>query len=153
MAKRILVPVERTKEMEFALRVVRMIARESGGRVRLLAVLPIPEPLRDWRGCVILTTDQRIERLATSTTDELVRMAALDLDGVPVETSVIFGERAVEIGVEAECFDADLVVMPTTLRQSPRAWMTRIARRLFAGRSATAIDVLRVGTLRPAPMV
>src|SRR5258705_11009817 len=50
MAKRILVPVERTKEMEFALRVVRMIARESGGRVRLLAVLPIPEPLRDWRG-------------------------------------------------------------------------------------------------------
>jgi len=28
MAKRILVPVERTKEMEFALRVVRMIARE-----------------------------------------------------------------------------------------------------------------------------
>ena len=35
-------------------------------------------------------------------------MAALDLDGVPVETSVIFGDRAVEIGVEAECFDADL---------------------------------------------
>jgi len=99
MAKRILVPVERTKEMEFALRVVQMIARESGGRVRLLAVLPIPEPLRDWRGCVILTTDQRIERLATSTADELARMAALDLDGAPVETSVIFGDRAVEIGV------------------------------------------------------
>jgi len=99
MAKRILVPVERTKEMEFALRVVQMIARESGGRVRLVAVLPIPEPLRDCRGCVILTTDQRIERLATSTADELARMAALDLDGVPVETSVIFGDRAVEIGV------------------------------------------------------
>jgi len=31
--------------------------------------------------------------------------------------------------------------------------MSRIARRLFAGRSATEIDVLRVGTLRPAPMV
>jgi len=33
-------------------------------------------------------------------------------DGVPVETSVVFGDRAVEIGIEAECFDADLVVMP-----------------------------------------
>jgi len=31
MAKRTLLPIERTKEMEFALRVVRMIARESGG--------------------------------------------------------------------------------------------------------------------------
>src|SRR5438309_1642858 len=31
MAKRILLPVERTTEMEFALRVTRMIALESGG--------------------------------------------------------------------------------------------------------------------------
>jgi len=49
MAKRILVPVERTNEMEFALRVVRMIARESAGVVRLLTVIPIPTPPRDWR--------------------------------------------------------------------------------------------------------
>ena len=103
MAKRILLPVERTKEMEFALRVTRMIALESGGVVRLLAVMPIPEPVCNRRGYVVLTTDQQIDRLAVATLDELRRMAAVDLDGVPVETSVIFGDRAVEIGVEAEC--------------------------------------------------
>jgi len=91
MAKRILVPVERTKEMQFALRVVRLIALESGGVVRLLAVIPIPEPVCDRRGYVVLTTDQQIDRLSLATLDELRRMAAVDLDGVPVETSVIFG--------------------------------------------------------------
>ena len=73
---------------------------------------------------IILTTDQRIERLAISTADELRRIAAINLDGVPVETSVIFGDRAVEIGVEAECFNADLVVMPLR-RRGPVAWITR----------------------------
>jgi len=59
MAKRILVPVERTKAMEFTLRVVRMLASESGGGVRLLAVVPIPEPLGDRRDSVIVSTDLR----------------------------------------------------------------------------------------------
>ena len=152
MAKRILVPVERTKEMEFALRVVRMIARESGGVVRLLAVVPIPAPLRDRRDCVILTTDQQMERLARSAADELRRMAAVSLEGVPVETSVVFGERAVEIGVEAECFNADLVVMPPAHRRSAAAWISDLPRRMLAGRSASEVDVLRVWALRPEPL-
>ena len=42
MAKRILVPVERATDMAFTLRVVRMLASESGGIVRLLAVIPVP---------------------------------------------------------------------------------------------------------------
>jgi nucleotide-binding universal stress UspA family protein len=153
MAKRILVQVERTKEMEFALRVVRMIARESGGVVRLLAVVPIPEPLRDRRDHVILTSDQQLERLASSTADELRRMAAIDLDGVPVETSVIFGDRAVEVGVEAKCFNADLVVMPPSRRRGPLAWISEIANRLSAGRPAIEIDVLRVWALPVEPTV
>ena len=152
MAKRILVPVERTKEMEFALRVVRMLARESGGVVRLLAVVPIPAPLRDWRDCVVVTADQRMERLASSAADELRRLAAIYLDGVPVETSVVFGDRAVEIGVEAECFDADLVVMPPR-RRGAAARMTELARRLVAGQPASELAVPRVWTLRPEPMV
>ena len=90
-AKRILLPVERTTEMEFALRVTRMIALESGGVVRLLAVIPIPEPVYNRRGYVVLPIDQQIDRRALATLDELRRMAAVDLDGVPVETSVIFG--------------------------------------------------------------
>jgi nucleotide-binding universal stress UspA family protein len=152
MAKRILVPVEPTQETEFALRVARMIARESGGVVRLLAVVPIPEPLRDRCDRLILTTDQRMERIAATTADELVRMAAVSLDGVVVETSVVFGERAVEVGVEAECFHADLVMMPPS-RRGLAAWMASIARGLLAGRPASAVDVLRVWALRPEPMI
>ncbi len=148
MAKRILVPVERTKAMEFTLRVVRMLACESGGVVRLLAVVPIPEPLCNRHDSIILTTDQQMERQATSTADELRRLAATHLDGVPAETSVIFGDLAVEIGVEAECFGADLVVMPLSRRRSPRAWIIGLVRRLLAGRPATEIDVLRVSALR-----
>jgi nucleotide-binding universal stress UspA family protein len=151
MAKRILVPIERTKETALALRVARMIARESGGIVRLLAVAPIPAPLRDRCDRVILTTDQLMERIAATTADELSRMAAVGLDGVVVETSVVFGKRSVEIGVEAECFHADLVVIPP----SPRglaAWTASIARRLLA-RPSSGIDVLRVWALRPEPMV
>jgi nucleotide-binding universal stress UspA family protein len=155
MAKRILVPVERTKEkeMEFALRVVRMLARESGGVVRLLAVIPIPEPVCDNRDYVVVTTDQQIERMASASADELRRIAAVDLDGVPVETSVIFGERAVEIALEAECFNADLVVMPFSRRPGLTASIRQIARRLFAGRPATELDVLHVSALRAEPML
>ena len=152
MAKRILVPVERTNEMEFALRVVRMIARESAGVVRLLTVIPIPTPLRDWRGCVVATTDQRMERLASSAADELRRLAAVHLDGIPVETSVVFGDCAVEIGVEAECFGADLVVMPPR-RRGPAARLTELARRLFAGQPVSELAVPRIWALRPEPMI
>ena len=148
MAKRILVPVERTKAMEFTLRVARMLAGESGGIVRLLDVVPIPEPLRDARDSILLTTDQRMERLAISTAEELRRLAALHLDGVPVETSVVFGERADEIALEAECFHADLVVLPPPSRRSPTAWITRLARRLVASGSAAEVDVLSVSALR-----
>jgi nucleotide-binding universal stress UspA family protein len=152
MAKRILVPIERSSAMEFTLRVVRMVACESGGIVRLLAVVPIPKPLRDARGAILLTTDQRMERMTMAMTEELNRLAATHLDGVPVETSVIFGDRTDEIGLEAECFHADLVVLPLERRRSPAAWFTDRARRLLAGRPANEIDVLRVSALRAQPI-
>lgn len=151
MAKRILVPIERTSDMQFTLRVARMIARESGGVVRLLAVITIPKPIYDARDWLVVTTDQQIERLAAATADELTRIAALDLEGVAVETSVVFGDRVVEIGLEAECFEADLVVMPFARPPGPVARMRRMARRLLAGRRAPQFDVLSVSALRAEP--
>ena len=79
-------------------------------------------------------------------------LATTHLDGVPVETSVIFGDRAVEIGLEAECFDADLVVMPLTPRRSPVGWVTGLTRRLLAARPHAEIDVLHVSALRAQPI-
>jgi len=69
-----------------------------------------------------------------------------------VETSVVFGDRAVEIGVEAECFGADLVVMPPR-RRGPAARLMELARRLFAGQPVSELAVPRVWALRPEPMV
>jgi nucleotide-binding universal stress UspA family protein len=151
MAKRILVPIERAKDMEFALRMAGMIVRESGGVVRLLAVIPIPKPIYDSRHWLVVSTDQQMERLATAAAERLKRIAALDLDDVPVETSVVFGDRAVEIGLEAECFEADLVVMPWAPRPGPAARMRLMARRLLAGRRAPQFDVLSVSALRAEP--
>lgn len=76
----------------------------------------------------------------------------IHLDGVPVETSVVFGDRAVEIGVEAECFGADLVVMPPG-RRGPAARMDELVRRLVAGQPPSGLAVPRVWALRPEPMV
>ena len=76
----------------------------------------------------------------------------IHLDGVPVETSVVFGDRAVEIGVEAECFDGDLVVMPPG-RRGPAARVAELGRRLVAGRPPSELAAPRVWALWPEPMV
>src|SRR2546427_12775114 len=93
-AKRILLPVERTTEMEFALRVTRMIALESGGVVRLLAVIPIPEPVYNRRGYVVLPIDQQIDRRARAAPGELPRVAAGGPAGGAGGAAVVLGERA-----------------------------------------------------------
>jgi len=43
-------------------------------------------------------------------------------------------------------------VMPPARRPNPAAWIPELARRLFAGRPASEIDVLRVWALRPEPL-
>src|SRR2546426_7781996 len=93
-AKRILLPVERTTEMEFALRVTRMIALESGGVVRLLAVIPIPEPVYNRRGYVVLPIDQQIDRRARPPPAEARLVAAVGLHGAAGATTRIVYERA-----------------------------------------------------------
>ena len=130
MAKRILVPVERTREMEFALRVVRMIARESGGVVRLLAVIPIPKAVCDNRDRVVVTTDQQMDRLASAAADDLSRMAALALDGVPVETSVIFGTaRGGAVLAPTEPGRLDPPACPPVVRRTIEHRVRRLERR------------------------
>ena len=61
-------------------------------------------------------------------------------------------DRAVEIGLEAECFGADLVVIPLAPRRSPVGWLTGLTRRLLAGRPDAEIDVLHVSALRAQPI-
>jgi nucleotide-binding universal stress UspA family protein len=68
MAKRILVAVDPVGEVDRALSVVRALALGTGGTVRLVAVLPVPEPARDGIGRVRVTSEVQIDRLDVRTT-------------------------------------------------------------------------------------
>ena len=96
-AKRILVPLDGSESAEVAATLAADLARGSGGGVRLLQ-----------------------ERLSAEGRDYLESVEA-QLGPVPAETVVRFGEPAQEILVEAEAFDADMIVV-TAAR---RGWLDR----------------------------
>jgi len=114
MTKRILVPVRRS-ESHATMAVVRGLARDQGSTVRLLRVLPVPELVVGLYGRPIAYVDQEMERLTAQGLDELVSPAA-ELEGVPVERVVRFGEPAEQILLEAEAFAADLIAVTTSTR-------------------------------------
>src|SRR3989442_15776728 len=106
-AKRILLPVERTTEMEFALRVTRMIALESGGVVRLLAVIPIPQPVYNRPGYVVLPIDQQIDRRALPGPLEQRPRGPGGPGGGPGGTGGVFAARPPGIGPGAASAPAE----------------------------------------------
>jgi len=59
--------------------------------------------------------DQEMARLTALGLDELAHVEA-ELEGIPVERVVRFGEPADEIRLEAEAFNADLVALATSRR-------------------------------------
>ena len=91
---------------------VRGIARDQGSSVRLLRVLPVPELVVGPFGRTIAYVDQEMERLTAQGLSDL-DVAATELEGVPVERVVRFGEPTEEILTEAESFGADLIAMTT----------------------------------------
>lgn len=121
MAKRILVPLDGSEPAETAAALAADLARGSGGEVRLLQVRPVPEHRVSSTGRVVAYADQEMERLNAEGRDYLETVEAR-LTPVPTESVVRFGEPAREILVEAEVFDADLIVLTTP----PRSWLGRI---------------------------
>ena len=121
MAKRILVPLDLTEDTEAVAPLVADLARGSGATVRLLHVAPIPEEQRAEYGRVIAYVDQEMFRLDSEGREALGTVAA-QLEGVPVETVVRFGEAAEEILTEAEAFDADVIVL-SKARAGRAAWL------------------------------
>jgi nucleotide-binding universal stress UspA family protein len=121
MAKRILVPLDRSEHAEAVLPVVADIARSSGATVRLISVARAPEQKFGDYGRVVAYESQEMERVTNSRLDYL-RGAQAQLDGVPVETAVRFGDPAEEIAHEAEAFGADLVA----LTEPRRGWFGRL---------------------------
>ena len=121
MAKRILVPLDGSESAETAAALAADLARGSGGDVRLLQVRPVPEHRVSDTGRVVAYADQEMERVAAEGRDYLESVEAR-LGPVPAESVVRFGKPAQEILVEAEAFDADLIV----LTAERRSWLERL---------------------------
>jgi nucleotide-binding universal stress UspA family protein len=121
MAKRILVPLDGSESAEAAATLAADLARGSGGGVRLLQVYPVPEHRVSSTGRVVAYADQEMERLSAEGRDYLESVEA-QLAPVPTETVVRFGEPEQEILVEAETFDADMIVVPA----ARRGWFQRL---------------------------
>jgi nucleotide-binding universal stress UspA family protein len=121
MAKRILVPLDGSESAEAAAALAADLARGSGGDVRLLQVYPVPEHRVSNTGRVVAYADQEMERLSAEGRDYLESVEA-QLAPVSTETVVRFGKPEQEILVEAEAFDADMIVV-TAAR---RGWFDRL---------------------------
>jgi nucleotide-binding universal stress UspA family protein len=115
MAKRILTPIDGCEESTTIVPVVAALARGSGSTVRLLKVFPVPERVMGPHGRTIAYVDQEMARLTALGLDELAHVEA-ELEGIPVERVVRFGEPAEEIRLEAEAFNADLVALAASRR-------------------------------------
>jgi nucleotide-binding universal stress UspA family protein len=63
MAKRILVPLDRSELAETIMPLVAGLARGAGATVRLLHVVPVPENVVSKEGRVVAYADQEMERL------------------------------------------------------------------------------------------
>jgi len=146
MAKRILIPVDREDRAEVVAGLVADLARSSGAAVRLVYVGPLPETRVDTYGRVIAYQSQDLERMESTARARLSFFAQTQLDGVPVEVRVRWGDAVDEILDEAEIFDADLIAVPAPRsswwRPRVRGFVARLLRRtetpvmLLAGAAA-----------------
>jgi len=90
-------------------------------------------------GRTVAYVDQEMARLTALGMDELAHIEA-ELEGIPVECVVRFGEPAEEIRFEAEAFNADLVALSTSRRN-------RLAAALRPGVVDRVIHEVPVATL------
>ena len=99
MAKRILIPIDGREPSETIVPVVAALARGAGSTVRLLRVFPVPEQVIGPYGRTIAYVDQEMSRLTAEGLDQLAHVEA-ELEGIPVERVVRFGDPAEEIRLD-----------------------------------------------------
>ena len=115
MAKRILAPIAARERRASIVPLIFALAQGGGATVRLLRIFPVPHRVIGPRGETVAYADQEMARLTAEGLDDLRRLE-VELDGIPVESVVRFGEPAQEILLEAEAFDADLIALATSNR-------------------------------------
>lgn len=144
MAKRILLPLDRSALAETLVPVVADAARGGGATVRLLYVASEPENRVNEDGAVVAYTDQETERLEAEGLDYL-RTVEARFDGADVECAVRFGDPPSEILREAEAFGADLIAVTTAGRSGMgRVLLGSVAEQVFR-RADVPVMLLRPG--------
>ena len=142
MAKRILTPIGRVDGGGAIAPVVSALAQSAGSTVRLLRVFPVPEHVVDSDGRTVAYSDQEMARLTSEGLDALGRIEA-QLDGVPVESVVRFGEPVEEILLEAEAFDADLIALGGSDRgRVSRAFVPGVADQVASRTSVPTLTLI-----------
>ena len=130
MAKRILVPLDRSDVAEAVVPLVADLARGAGATVRLLHVAPVPDNVVSKEGRLVAYADQEMERLEAEGLEHLKGVAARQ--GLPAERVVRFGDDADEILREAEAYGADLLAVTTAGKSGlKRVVMGSVAERVF----------------------
>jgi nucleotide-binding universal stress UspA family protein len=121
MAKRILLPLDRSDAALSVLPFVADMARSSGATVRLLHVAPVPRERVADDGRIVAYVNQEMERIESARRDDL-KIAEAELAGVPVESVIRFGKPAEEILREADAFGADLIAVTA----EGRGWLRQM---------------------------
>jgi nucleotide-binding universal stress UspA family protein len=150
MAKRILVPLDRTQSSEAVLPLVYDLARGAGSTVRLLNVKPVPGNVVSDSGRVVAYADQEMARLEAEGLTYLDALAA-QLQGVPVERVVRFGDPAHEILLEAETFGADVIALTNSGRGRLRHLLSRRIAARISRKSTVPVLLLREAPRRQVP--
>lgn len=141
MAKRFLVPLDRTPVAESVLPLVADAARSAGATVRLVHVASMPGNV-SVDGRVIAYADQEMDRLDAEHGEYLRALAAAHFGGVATECVVRFGEPAEEILREADAFGADAIAVATRSRSSlSRALLGSVAEALVHKAPVTVVLV------------
>lgn len=144
MAKRILVALDQSSLAESVVPLVADAARGAGATVRLLHVAPVPDNLVSETGRVIAYADQEMSRLEAEGMDYL-RAVEVQLEGVPVECVVRFGDPVPEILQEATASGADLIALATAGRSGlGRTVLGSVAERVF-GKSEVPVVLYHPG--------
>jgi nucleotide-binding universal stress UspA family protein len=115
MVKRILAPISEGERSEAIVPTLVAMAQGAGSTVRLVRVFPVPDSVIDSDGRMVAYGHQEMARLTWEGLDDLGRIEA-QLEGIPVESVVRFGEPVEEILLEAEAFDADLIALEASSR-------------------------------------
>ena len=145
MAKKILIPLDRSNVAETIVPLVADLARGAGATVRLLHVAPVPENVTSTKGRVVAYVDQEMERLEAEGLDHLKSVAARL--SVPTECVVRFGDDVDEILRETEACGADLLAVTTAGKSGlQRIALGSVAEQVFR-RAQVPVLLYRPGSI------